>query len=265
MDLTPAFISAIGAALATPLLLALARRIRALRHLPDPRKSYAELAREYARWELYSVPLSLLLVASLGGVFWLALRAIYARYLETLEPGLFVIALPPVAWLAPALFFAIFAAALPLHAIYRLLLGRRRYAEYTEYGNQKFGLDSARLFRYLGNSLLPVCLALTLLAFDCYVRVTEQALLVNAYLGLGESRHRLDAVARIERFESPVAPGGARGRESHYVLRFADGAVLDFRRFPAEASLAQQGYIARLAADASGIDVRQRVVAAARD
>lgn len=251
MDLTPAIVSAVAAALAVPLFMALARRVAALRHVPDPRKTFAELEREYARWELWSVPLALLLVSILCGGFWLALHAIYLRRIEALEPGLMTLALPPLAWVAPALFFAIFAAAPPLHGIYRLLLGRRRYLEYTEYGNQKFRLDSARLFRWLANTMLPLCLGLTLLAFDCYARVTERELVVNGYLGIGETRHRLDAVSRIERVET----AGNAGRGAYYVLRFADGATFDFRRFPGEASLARQRYLARLAASASGIAI----------
>ena len=256
MDLTPAIMSAVAAAFAVPLFMALARRVKALRHDPDPRKSFAELEREYARWELWSLPLSLLLVSLLAGAFWFALHAIYLRRIDALEPSLLTLALPPLAWVAPALFFAIFAAALPLHAIYRLLLGRRRYLEYTEYGNQKHRLDSARLFRYLANALLPLCLAMTLLAFDCYARVTESELRVNDYLGIGETRLRLDEVARIERVETP---GGA-----HYVLRFADGAVFDFRRFPGDVSLAQQRRIARRAAVASGVAIVRTAPAAGR-
>ena len=251
MDLTPAIMSAVAAAIAAPLFMALARRVKALRHDPDPRKPFAELEREYARWELWSVPLSLLLVSLLGGAFWFALHAIYLRRIDALEPSLLTFALSPLAWLAPALFFAIFAAALPLHLIYRLLLGRRRYAEYTEYGNQKFRLDSARLFRYLANATLPLCLGLTLLAFDCYARVTERELIVNAYLGVGEGRHRLDAVTRIERIEHD----GAVARGASYVLHFADGLVFDFRRFPGDVGLAQQRRVARLAAAVSGIAI----------
>ncbi len=260
MDLTPAIMSAVAAAFAVPLFMALARRVRALRHEPDPRKSFAELEREYARWELWSVPLTLLLVSLLCGAFWLALHAIYLRRIEALEPSLTTLALPPLAWLAPALFFAIFVAALPLHGIYRLLLGRRRYREYIEYGNQKFRLDSARLFRWLANTMLPLCLGLTLLAFDCYARITERELFVNGYLGIGETRHRLDAVVQIERIET----AGNGGRGAYYVLRFADGAVFDFRRFPGEASLAQQRRIARRAASASGIAISRVASAAGR-
>ena len=251
MDLTPAIMSAVAAAIAAPLFLALARRFKALRHEPDPRKPFAELEREYARWELWSVPLSLALVSLLGGAFWFALHAIYLRRIDALEPSLLTLVLPPLAWVAPALFFAIFAAALPLHAIYRLLLGRRRYAEYTEYGNQKFRLDSARLFRCLANTMLPLCLGLTLLAFDCYARITERELIVNDYLGVGETRHRLDTVTRIERIEL----GGETARVAYYVLRFADGAVFDFGRFPGDVGLAQQRRIARLAAAASDITI----------
>ncbi len=252
MDLTPAIMSAVAAAIAAPLFMALARRFKALRHEPDPRKPFAELERKYARWELWSVPLSLLLVSLLGGAFWFVLQVIYLRRIDALEPSLLTLALPALAWVPPALFFAIFAAAVPLHLIYRLLLGRRRYAEYTEFGNQKFRLDSARLFRYLANSMLPLCLGLTLLAFDCYARVTERELIVNGYLDFGETRHRFDEIIRIERVE---ATGGTSARDAHYVLSFTDGAVFDFRRFPGDASLAQQRRIARLAAAASGIAI----------
>ncbi len=39
MDLTPAIMSALAAAIAAPLFMALARRVKALRHEPDPRAS----------------------------------------------------------------------------------------------------------------------------------------------------------------------------------------------------------------------------------
>ena len=47
-----------------------------------------------------------------------------------------------------ALSFGIVSSAVPLHFLYRWLLGDR-YAEYTHYGNLRVGFDSWKVFRWM--------------------------------------------------------------------------------------------------------------------
>ncbi len=255
MDISPAILSVIIAILSVPMVLALMRRIRSLRHEPNAGKSFAELSREYGRWEILSIPLSLTLVLILALPIWLTLRLIYRQQLASLEPAQFLLFLPDILWVTPALFFALFLSALPFQVVYRALLGRRRYGEYTEYLNQKFRLDTWKLFRYLGNLMLPICLLLTILALDCYVRITGDSIVVNNFLGFGEKSHALSAVRKVELVNFSAAATGDRVGREHYVIEFADGGGYSFANFPGETSLDRQRLIAVHVARSAGVKI----------
>lgn len=258
MDISPAIISAISAAVLVPFFMALMRRIKVLRHEPKSSRSFAELHREYGRWELLSVPLSILFVSAWTLLIWYALSYVYAQQLAQLEPSRFIVALPDLLWVIPALFFAIFLAALPFHFLYLALLGRRRYAEYTEYSNQKFRLDTWKLFRYLGNCLLPVCLLLTLLALDSYARITDDEFVVNDFAGLGEKSYSLQQVRQLELVGSLSAPDGEIVEPAYYVIRFSGDEDYSFRNSPSETPLARQRRIVEHVAALTGLEIVRR-------
>ncbi len=255
MDLSPAIVSAIAAALAVPLFMAMMRRIKSFRHKPDSSRSFAELAREYQKWEYFGVIASFTLVAAITYGLGILLEALYSKRLDEFGMDRFVLSLPAVAWFIPALFLALFIASIPLHYLFLGLLGRRRYAEYTEYGNQKFKIDSWKLFRYLGYLLLPLCLVLTVLAFDTYARVTERSFVVNAFLGIGEKSYRFNQLVELELIESFEAPNGDIVRRPYYVVSFDDGEAYDFRKSPLELDLEQQRRLVLFLSDASGLPV----------
>lgn len=258
MNLSPAILSAIAAALAVPLFLAMMRRIKSFQHKPDSTRSFAELAREYRKWEIFGVLSSFAFIVAITFGLEFVLETLYRNRLGFFDTDRFVLPLPSVVWFIPAFFLALFIAAIPLHYLYLGLLGRRRYAEFTEYGNQKFKIDSWKLFRYLGYLMLPLCLILTSLAFDTYARVTERAFVVNAFFGIGEKRYRFSQLTALELIQSFEAPNGDIIRKSHYVVTFDDGAVYDFRKSPNELNLQQQRRLVHFLSDASGLDVLTR-------
>ncbi len=255
MDLSPAIATTLVAALGVPLCLALLRRMKTFRHFPDRDKGFAQLSSEYARWELMSLPVLMVVVGLIAWVLWLGLDAVYQRQLVHRGPGLFLVQLPAIVWWIPAFFLALFLAAIPQHFLYLALLGRVRYAEYIEYGNQKFGIDSWKLFRYLGNLTIPLCLLLTFLALDTYTRVTRDAFVVNEFFGVGETAYRFSDLQAIVLVETFVAANGDVVSAPHYVIRFDDGSAFDFRRSPTETAFAQQQVLVRFLQTASGIEV----------
>lgn len=257
MDLSPAILSTLAAAISVPLLMALLRRIKRFRHRPDSRKSFAQLASEYQRWELFAILPGLLLVGLISFLIQAALKLIYAWQLSYQEASVFVFGLQPIVWWIPALFFALFISAIPLHYLYLSMLGRQRYAEYIEYGNQKFELDSWRVFRFLGNLMIPLCLAFTFMALDTYARVTGDSFVVNRFLGTGEAVLRFEQLQAIELVESFVAPDGNIVHRPYYVLRFQHGAEFDFRSFPSQTDFQQQQSLVGFLVEVTGIEVTQ--------
>lgn len=255
MDLSPAIATAIAAAVSVPLFMALMRRIKSFQHRPDPGKSFEQLAREYQKWEILSVLISILLVALIGYLIWLMLTRIYGLQLTQHRPGLFVIAVPAMLWVLPALFFALFIAAIPLHYLYLAILGKRRYAEYIEYGDQKFRINTWKLFRYMGNFLLPICLVFTFLALNTYARVTDRAFVINPFFGLNEVTYRFVQIQSIELVRSFQAPNGDIVRNPYYVVKFDDGSEYNFHRTVTEMTFAQQQDLANYLLEATQLNL----------
>ena len=256
MNLAPAIASAVVAVITVPVFMALMRRLKWFRHQPNSTKSRSQLTREYAKWELLALPVVMLSVALFTAIGWLLLTAIYRQQILHLEPSVYLIVLPSIVWTLPALFFAIFLSALPSHFLFRGLLGRRRYAEYVEYGNQKFQIDVWRLFKYLGNLLLPFCLLLTLMALDCYARIGDREFIVNRFLGVGETVYVFGQIESITRVQSLAASENDILRQGYYVIRFNDGERFDFRRSWSGTGIAEQREIANYLATVTGLDIR---------
>ncbi len=238
MDLIPAIASFVAAVLFTPLFLALMRRSGKFRYRAESGKSLPELAAEYGPYERLSTLLSILLMALIAGPLWFGLDLGYSQHLASLPSGRFLLALPPILWLLPALFVALFVSALPLRFLLTRALGSRRYAEFVEYNDRKHGVDSWRLYRYLAYVLLPLCLILTLMAFDSYTRIDEKGIVVNEYLGFGERFYRFEEVEAIWQIATGRDETGAA--RPHFVIRFRDGREFDFYRSLLELDRGQQ-------------------------
>ncbi len=230
MDLILAIACALIAAASAPLFLAWMRRFRRFQHRQRSARSFAELEREYRQLEPWVTLLTMALLALIAYPLWLALESIYHGQLATLPKARFLLALPQVMWLLPALFVALFAAMLLLRYLLTRSLGRRRYAEFVEYNDRKFRIDSWRLFYYLGAVLLPLCLVLTFMAFDSYARIDDEGIAVNEFLGYGEKFYRFDEIEAIMHVGDEAAPRGQQGDFPHYVIRFRGGDDFDLYR-----------------------------------
>ena len=152
------------------------------------------------------------------------------------------------------LFLSLFLVAIRLHFLYLVLLGRIRYTEYIEYGDQKMRSDTWKLFRYLGNLLIPLCLLATFLSLDTCTRVTDDTIVVNDFLGIGEIEYEFDQLQAVDLVESLVAPNGESVASNHYVIRFSDGRVFDFRKSPTETSFQQQQVLVRYLLEKTGLE-----------
>ena len=256
MNLTPAIASAVVAAITVPVFMAVMRRLKWFRHEPDSSKTFPQLNHEYAKWELLALPVVMVSVTAITAIIWWMLTIIYQGQIQRLEPSVYVIELPPIVWTLPALFFALFLSALPLHFLFLRLLGKHRYAEYVEYGNQKFQINAWKLFKYLGNLLLPLCLLATMMALDCYTRIGEREIVVNRFFGIGDTVYAFEQVESITRVQSLSAPEGDMMRRGYYVVRFNGGDSYDFYRSWNATGIERQRDIAQYVAAATGLDIR---------
>ncbi len=222
MDISPATIGAISAAIAVPLFMELMRNVDGLKHSPNSEKSLEELTQEYGRWEKAASFLLIVFVVAIGFTLWKGLNILSVLQMSYVDKSIYLIPQPSVTWALPALFLAIFMSAVPLHYLYQTLLGRQRYGEYTKYGNQKFGVNSWALLRYMGYVLIPICLVFTFLSLDSYARVTNSSFIVNRFFSVGEAEYRFDEVEAIELTKSFKAPNGNIVRKPYYSIEFFD-------------------------------------------
>ena len=185
METTPAIVCTLAAAVATPLVMAALRRIEPLRHVPDARYDTRALAREFDGLLKLSLCVAPLLVLACGAALWWLATQLYQVRLATLQGGV-TLPLPDILWAIPASLLGLFAAAALMALLLRRLLGARGYAAWIEFGNRRHGVDSQRLLRWLALLIVPPCLLLSLLAMDCYARVTERHFMRPKDLGSPE-------------------------------------------------------------------------------
>lgn len=255
MDISPATIGAVSAAVVVPLFFALMRNVDTLKHSSDSEKTLEELSEEYGRWETASSLLFIVFAAMIGFLLWKGLGILSAWHMSYFEKSIYLIPQPAVIWGFPALFLAIFLSSIPMHYLYLLLLGKQRYAEYTEYGNQKSGVDSWKLLRYMGYVFIPVCLAFTFLAFDSYVRVTSSSFIVNRFFSVGEVEYSFREIEAVELIKSFRAPNGNIVRRSHYIIGFSDGTHYNFHKSMNDLDFGQQEQVAEYVSQMSSLNI----------
>lgn len=230
MDISPATIGAISAAIAVPIIMGLMRNVDGLKHSPNSEKSLEELTQKYGGWEKAASFLLIVFAAVIGFTLWKGLSILSALQMSYVNKSIYLIPQPSVTWALPALFLAIFLSAVPLHYLYLSLLGRQRYAEYTEYGNQKYGVNSWKLLRYMGYVVIPICLVFTFLSLDSYARVTNSSFIVNRFFSIGEAEYMFGEIKTIELTKSFKAPNGNVVRKHYYSIEFVDNTSYNFHK-----------------------------------
>jgi hypothetical protein len=229
--------------------MALARRY--LRFEPPTHvtpQTLETLSRRYRVWEAIAIVPLFLFIVSLGFAWDYALWAIAGRHLRSLGPSMHLLAPPHDMWRVAALFLGILSATLPMHWLYQRLLGEG-YEEYTLYTNLKYRFDTWKAFRVIAYPLGVFCVVFVVLGLDCYIRLTPQAIVINRFLGLGETRYAYGQVRELKVAQFVRAPNGNVVLRPHVVVEFTDGfrlttngAILDQRL---ERDVAALRYVAR--------------------
>jgi NADH:ubiquinone oxidoreductase subunit 5 (subunit L)/multisubunit Na+/H+ antiporter MnhA subunit len=241
MEFSSGTVGAISAAIGVPIVFALLRNVKTLRHVaPDTTKDYEQLKNEYGKWEKLAPWLLLFFATVIGLALWRTLVLLAEFQASRLNDGEFLIYQPSIALALPSLFLAILLSVIPVHLIYLRLLGSERYAEYTEYENKKSGINSWKLLRYMAYVAAPVCVIFTLLTLDSYMKITESKVIVNPFFGVGEKEYYFENVETLKLVKSFKAPNGNIVNEPYFVIGFADGTEFNFHRTLHEIGIKEQ-------------------------
>nr|WP_086940195.1 hypothetical protein [Thaumasiovibrio occultus] len=252
MDITPSCISFMAAAVFVVLILSLLWWIDTRRMGTCTPVPFSCLEQKYTVWEKWAglalAGFAVLFTAVLWGVFAL----LSDRQVVHFGVAKFIIDQPDVSWGVPAFFLSMLLTVIPTHFLLRCLLGRKCFAEYTEYGNQKYGVNSWRRFRYIATVVIPLCLGFTALSIDWYAKVTQDGFVVNRFWRLGEEHYRFDQIRSIEHIKSFKSALGAKIRRPHFELQFDDGTRYNFRQAVNHLSTAEEQEIIQFLIAQSG-------------
>jgi hypothetical protein len=127
-------------------------------------------------------------------------------------------------WALPAMFLGVVFAALPLHFLFKALLGER-YAEYNVYSNMKYGVDGARVFPWIVGAYILAAGMLVAAGLNCYTQVTDRAIVIKAMLAVEKRQYSFDKVEMIAAVARFTAPIGNSVERPYHVIRFNDGAT----------------------------------------
>ncbi len=112
-----------------------------------------------------------------------------------------------------------------LHYLYLALLGKERYAEFTEYESLQSGVNDGKLVRYMGYILIPIRFIFIFLIFNLYARVTEDSFIINRFFSYGEIRYSFGQIKSIEVVETLKKSSKKNSVKKHIVISFYDLAI----------------------------------------
>ncbi len=240
MAFSSGIIGVISKAIALPIAFALLRKIKELRHVPNSTKDFGKLKKEYGNWEKLASVLLIFFATTIGLALWKSFIVLANFQSSRFDHSEFLIYQPSFALAIPSLFLAILLSSIPMHFLYLWLLGPTRYAEYTEYENQKSGVDSRKLLRHMAYVIVPSCIIFTFLVLESYVNITALKIKVNSFFDLYECEYSFEEIKFLKHVKSFKAPNGNIIHKPYCIIGFTDGSNINFHKTLHEISIKEQ-------------------------
>lgn len=133
-----------------------------------------------------------------------------------------------------------------MHYFYLLLLGHKRYCEYTEYIDLKHNMNSWGVFSWLAAVVVPVCLIFIGLGLESYTRFSERSLSVNEWLSIGEKEYFYSDIESATLVKSFKSPNDNIVRRQHFVLNFRNGESYNFDKTSSQPDIEEQKEVMEL-------------------
>lgn len=255
MDYSSGIVGAIAAAIGVPIVLALLRNVKSLKHTPRGNKELDQLQKEYGRWEERAYYLSVVFVAIITFSLWSVLMLVARLHESRLDDGVFLIYEPSIALLISSFFLAVIMSDIPIRYLYSRIMGPERYAEYIEHVNRKHGINSEKFLRYMAYFTVPVCILFSVMSLDSYMKVTGSEVLFNNFFGAGVSRYAFSDIEDLRLVKSFEAPNGSIVREHYSIIRFNDGNEFNFHKTLHDSDIHEQVRIIDYLSSESGIEI----------
>lgn len=191
-------------------------------------KSIEQLNSEYVNWERFAIIPLFISAPLVGFISWLLMSFFVGIFITPSQADIFILSPNPAYLALPALFLGIVGATIPMHLLYKSLLGNKRYGEYTEYIDLKHNMDGFGLMKWLAAVVVPICLFFFGLGLDSYTRFQENRLKVNDLWGFGERVYYYSEIEKATWVKSFKSPNGNVVRRYHFVLHFNNGDFYNF-------------------------------------
>lgn len=255
MELSPTTMGLISAAIAVPVFFFAVRRINFFKRPSNTPEHVTYSETKYGKWEAMSSLLVLFFTTVIGLGLWKILSLLADLRKTQLLGSEFLIYDPSIMLALPSMAMAIMLAGIPLHFLYSYLLGPKHYAEYTHYINQKFRVNSSRLFFAVLLIVLPISIAFALLILNSYVQVTNSAIKVNPFFAISEREYTFSEIDFLEFSEKAVAPNGKIIHKPHYIVSFSDGFQINFSDSIHEPDIKDQKALVQYLSDQTNIEI----------
>jgi hypothetical protein len=250
---------AFEAAIAGVVGVAVMRRLFPAREEPHAGRPFAELRRDFFRWDLLQLVLVFGFAALLGWI-WCGLFVLFSGPAGFGYDGESFQLRPIVlAWALPSGFLGLISGAIAADLATQLALGSR-YAEYVAYQKlqaQRMGIDWQAAARVVLPAIGGLAALAVLLLADWGLAFTPVEIRVDPLFGLEERVYAYDAVIAIETAPAFIAPNGKRVQRREHVLRFADGTAWNTRWDPSDANEDQIATLIAVVSERSGVPVTE--------
>lgn len=181
-----------------------------------------ELNRQYAKWEMFAV-----LPFALGaiGFTWVSYQVLcgVAEHFHSWKPRpLFLVTLPQIIWLLPAMFLGMLSTLPVVTLLYGWLLGNR-YADYTQYCDLKHGVNGRRFVGVLAWLLIAAGILLIPQMLHAHAAFYPNHMVTRGLLDLSQRRIDYKEIAALHHVDQWQAPNGDWKNRPHHAITFADG------------------------------------------
>jgi hypothetical protein len=212
--------------IALPLGFALLRRLFPYSSRPPmPAEEMQDLAQRAKRIDWAFVGLFFFFTGACA-LAWTVLLLEVSRLRDSMMPAhLLLVQLEPnwLIWACPGLFLGMISGGWLALLSLRLLLGPRRFQQYSMASSTQAGFDGLRAFKWMSIVFVTGAAVWSVLSLDWYDRFEEDRVVINELWGLGETTYGYDQVTQIVETTHFVAPNGKLVERTRQFVIFADG------------------------------------------
>jgi hypothetical protein len=188
----------------------------------QPARPFAELKREFQKWEIGITLLIPVLTMGIGFIWWSLFAKLGDWRFSSFPEATFILAGDRVKLIIPTFLLGGLTAGLVVDLLLKVLL-KSRYPEYIAYQNWKFQINGEILGRLVGLIFVPGSIIILLMLINWYVIFTPNRIVIKPLFSFSEQSYHYSDIESLVSVPAITSWTGGKENRKEFIIKFHNG------------------------------------------